>query len=321
METPLLSIYCCLVYAEAERALQARIPVGISVACSHDCADEAEQLRNFLTADIVFGNPPLKWLEQADRLRWLQLESVGIDPYRNGADSLWSKRVVVTNLKAFFGPPVAETLVAGVLSLNRGLSQLADCKREVRWAHKEIRSSLRLLHGSSAIVLGAGSIGLHVKRILDGFGVSTAVYARTASIATLTSLEALDKTLPQVDVVFSCLPDTDETCRLFDDERLRRMRVGAVFVNGGRGSVVDEDALVGVLTTGHLSGAVLDVTQVEPLPAQHPFWTCPNIILTQHTGGGFVDEISAKVELFVSNLERFIAADSLRNVVELSANY
>jgi len=317
----MITIYTSLSLAESERDLLSRTPHGTKVFCARDYPSESERKRRFLEADVIFGNAPAVWLKDSKRLRWLQLESVGIESYLGEARANWTERIIVTNLKGFFGAPVAETLLAGVLALQRQIPELLTLQARVEWARDQVRPALRMLQGGHAVILGAGSIGLHIQRLLHGFGATTSMYGRTSAHANFHTLTELDAALPFADFVFGCLPDTVETTGLMSQNRLALLKYGAIFANGGRGSLIDECALAKMLATGRLGGAVLDVTVSEPLPVNHPFWNCPRIILTQHTGGGSDREIAAKTDFFLANLDLFQQGLPLINVVDYTAIY
>ncbi len=135
------------------------------------------------------------------------------------------------------------------------------------------------------------------------------------------AIEALDRAIASADVVVGAAPDTPETRDVFNRRRIGLIRPDAILVNVGRGSLVDEEALAVALHAGRIGGAVLDVTREEPLSPDHALWSCPNLILTQHTGGGTADEIDRKIEWFAENLARYRRGEPLRGVVDLSRGY
>lgn len=310
-----MKIFATLALAESELDLQKQTPAGCSLVCSRSLPDPESRHREFLAADICFGNPPVEWLEQATRLRWLQLESVGSEAYLAAPAADWKQRIKLTNLSGFFGQPVAETLVAGVLALRRGLPALCHAQQRAQWRREQVRPQLRLMQGSQAIILGAGSIGSALGRILAGFDVRCTYFARTSRQAGLHTPAELDARLPAADFVFGCLPDNPASRGLLNRDRLARFKPGAILANGGRGSLIDEPAVLEALDHGPLGGAVLDVTQVEPLPPHHPFWSHPRVLLTQHTAGGFEHEVRGKTDFFLENLLRLQRGEPLLNPV------
>lgn len=315
-----LTIYVEMMLPESEADLAARIPPGTHAIFSRDLAPEERKPR-FLEARAAYGMIRPDWLRESRNLEWLQLESAGIDGYAGLAQEAWTGRVTVTNMKGFFAVPVAETLVAGVLTLYRGIDRLIALQARRVWKRNEVRAGLRVLQGADALILGAGSIGLHTRRLLQGFGCATRVYARTAPEADLRTPAQLDECLPRMDLVIGCLPDTLATQDLFNRQRLTLLKPSAILANGGRGSLIDETALVEMLQAGRLGGAVLDVTRNEPLPADDPLWDCPRVLLTQHSSGGSADEVPGKNGFFLDNLGRYLRGESLVNVVDLSKEY
>lgn len=313
-----MTVYVHFLLPEASKqALRAGLHSDETVAFGRDLP-EAGRFAAFQEADVVFGNVPPEWLAQSARLRFVQLYSAGFDEY---LPLDWAEApldgVTVANLRGFFGQPVAETAVAGLLSLFRKIDQLAVLQSRAEWVGAKIRPTMRLLHRQRALVLGAGAIGQQIQKILEGFDCEVTTISRRQS-PTLADLDAL---LPSADVVLSALPDTPETSQIFNAERLARMKPGAVLVNVGRGSAVDEPALLDALRAQHLAGAVLDVTAEEPLPADHPLWQLPNVLLTQHTAGGYADEQADKVPIFLQNLRRFRAGEAVENRVDFGRGY
>ena len=264
---------------------------------------------------VVFGNPDADRISGNPNLRWLQLESVGFGEYAGLDWSRGDERVTVTNLAGFFAEPVAESALAGILAHYRGIADLVRFQSGGRWVGDSVRSSLRVLRGARVVFVGYGAINARLAEMLAPFGCAITPIARS------TGTDALDTALATADIVVCTAPATTATAGLFDAGRLGRLPPGALFCNFGRGSIVDDDALADALHAGALAGAVIDVTRDEPLPASHRFWTCPNLILTQHSGGGTSDELDRKIDVFLANLERFRAAKPLDGVVDFTRGY
>lgn len=264
---------------------------------------------------IVFGNPDASVVAGNPNLRWMQLESVGFGEY-TGLD--WARAkgpAIVTNLAGFFADPVAETALAGILTLYRGMDSLVRLQSEKRWVGDPLRTTLRSLRGASVVLVGYGAINRRLAELLAPFDCAITPVTRGSSVA------VLDEALAAADLVVCTAPATAETSGLFDAARLARLPGRAIFCNFGRGSILDEDALADALAAGQLAGAVIDVTRQEPLPPEHRFWTAPNLILTQHSGGGTADELDRKIDVFLANLARFRAGAPLEGVVDFSRGY
>lgn len=270
---------------------------------------------DFGRCEVAFGNVPAGWLAQGPALRWVQLESVGFGEYRGLDWSTLGRAVTLTNIAGLFAEPVAETALAGILALYRGLDRLVRLQSAGSWEGDPMRRSLRTLAGARVVLFGRGAINRRLAELLRPFGCAVEDFGRGWAA------ERLDRALSAADVVVSAVPETDDTLGVFDAARLSLLKPTALFVNLGRGSVVAEAALAERLRDGRLAGAVLDVTAQEPLPPSHELWRCPNLILTQHTGGGTEDEIDRKIEIFADNLTRYRAGAPLVGVVDFEKGY
>ena len=269
----------------------------------------------FGRCEIAFGNLPPDWLAASGALRWVQLESVGFGEY---ADLDWGnlgKRLTLTNLAGFFSEPVAESGLAGILALYRGIDRLVRLQQKADWQGDALRPSLRTLRGAKVVLFGFGAINRRLAELLAPFHCSVIPFGSDWAA------EDLDAALAEADVVISSAPDTPTSRGVFGRGRLARLHRGAIFANFGRGSAVDEEALADALESGRLGGAVLDVTLSEPLPRDHRFWSCPNTIVTQHSGGGTADEIDRKIDFFAANLLRFRKGEALAGAVDFSRGY
>lgn len=276
---------------------------------------EREQAEAFRRADIIFGNPPVAWWQTIpENLKFWQLDSVGFEYYVGLMPG-----VPVCNVGDLFARPCAETMIAGILALYRHIDQFIQLRNERRWIGYPIRFTMSLLRDKSVVILGAGAISQTICQLLQGFGCQIQTLARTNPLAELHSVEELKAVLPTTDIIINCLPGTAKG--FFNQELISAMKPGGVFANVGRGSTVDEVALIDALKRGNLSGAILDVTTIEPLPDNHPFWGMPQVILTQHTGGGHIHEDDDKIDLFTENLRRFMAGESLTNQIDLNRGY
>ncbi len=293
--------------------LREQLPADTRLLFRDELAD-TEQPDALSQADVLFGNPRPDALAGPRQLRWWQLDSAGFDAFAH-----LNLSFPVTNMGDLFAWPCAETMVAGVLALYRHLPELTLLQAEKRWVGVPIRPTLQLLRGQRVVILGAGAIGQAVAQMLRGFECQIQFLARTDPQATLHTPDDLRAVLPGTDLVINCLPGT--LTNFFDKSLIAAMKPGSVFANVGRGSTVDEPALIEALQTGHLGGAVLDVTATEPLPTDNPLWTLPNVVLTQHTGGGQPGEEQGKIDRFLANWHRFLANEPLLDQVTLGRGY
>lgn len=310
-------IYC---HALLDSALRDKLTETLSqhaINYRTESTSDEEARAYFAQADYILGNPPGDWFNtQPENLKFWQLDSAGFDQY---SSIPLREDVKVANMGDWFARPCAETIVGGVLALYRGVDTLTLLKQKSEWVGSKLRTDLKLLYMQNTIVLGAGTIGQAVNAILKGLGCTTHMMARTSPDADLHSREELLDVLPDADLVINTLPGT--ATHFADAEFFSKMKRGSVYASVGRGSTTDENALLEVLNSGQLDGAVLDVTETEPLPADSPLWDLPNVILTQHTGGGHRNEHMGKVDLFLNNILAFENGGSPANEVNLLKGY
>lgn len=305
---------------EMQKNRLTRARPGASVVFTEALPDAAARQAAVARAEVVFGNVPAAWLAAAPKLRWVQLDSAGVDAYLKVNDGR-ATPLALTHLHGFFDWACSECALAGLLGFYRQLPRLLVAQPEKRWIKNEVEPSIGKLHGARVVILGAGGIAQCLGRLLEAFDCSVTYFARRSPLAKLRSLSELDAALSATDVLVSTLPHTPETVNLIDAARLARLPSHAVLVNVGRGSTVDEEALLAALEAGRLAGAVLDVTRIEPLPVESPLWRHPQVVLTQHTGGRFPGEAAAKVDVFLENLGRFERGEALRNRVDPARGY
>ena len=243
--------------------------------------------------------------EALPRLRLVQLLSAGAEQFAGRLP----EGVVLCNARGAHTPATAEWAVAAMLAAQRGLPSFALEQAAGRWSTTVHRS----LIGARVLVVGAGDIGRRIGRMLTGFDVELTYVARTPRDEIRSSAE-LPELLPSADVVVIILPVTAETTGLVDAAFLAAMKDGALLVNAARGVVVDTDALLAELQSGRLRAA-LDVTDPEPLPAAHPLWSAPGLLLTPHVAGVVPEALERAAGALCDQLGRVLAGGPLVNVV------
>ena len=267
-----------------------------------------------------FDRPTLRDLvPRAPKLRWIQSISAGVEDLASPVLAVHG--VVLTNAAGVYDPGLAESVLGFLLAFSARI--LEDTRLEAgAWPHE----GTRLLRGTTALVVGAGSIGSEVGRLLAAAGLRVRGVARTprpadAIFESIVGVEELRAELARADHVVDVLPITDATRGVFDAEAFAAMQPHAVFVNIGRGSTIDEPALIEALDRGRLAGAALDVFSIEPLPLDSPLWRMPNVLVSPHRAGDHERWADDVVALFVDNLKRFVAGEPLRNVVDVELGY
>ena len=277
------------------------------------------QLEEF---DALMGYFPPELLPGLPRLRWLQVPSAGVDYLLSAFDP---ERTLLTNSSGAFGIVIGEYLMAGLLMLFRKMPAYLKNQREHLWRSEGTSQSV---YGSLVTVVGLGDIGGSFAKRMRMLGarvrgVKRGTSQKPETLEALYTVHHLAEAVEGADAVAVCLPATRETTDLLSEEIIRHMKPGAVLLNAGRGTTVDEAALIRALQEGRLGGAVLDVTAVEPLPADSPLWDMENVILTPHISGSNTDPVcvNATFEIFRDNLERFLTGKPLNNLVDIKVGY
>ncbi|SHL16888.1 D-2-hydroxyacid dehydrogenase [Hymenobacter psychrotolerans] len=299
----------------ARQLLRHQLPAEVQPVFRQELPSHNQQAA-FQQADLVLGNPPADWFAAGPPpgLRFWQIDSAGIERYQH-----LDVGFPVANVGDYFAWPCAETIVAGILGWYRHIPELAVLQSRREWVGAPIRSRVGLLRDKRVIILGSGAIGQAVAEQLAGFRCDIRFLARTDPKAQLHSREELLAALPETDVAVNCLPGSAE--KFFSAELVQAMPTHSLYASIGRGNTTDEPALIAALQAGRLAGAVLDVTAQEPLPAEHPFWQMPNVLLTQHSGGGQPREDEGKVEILLRNLRHLLQQEPLENLVTLKKGY
>ena len=258
----------------------------------------------------------IETLEQYPQIGWVQLPFAGIDAYAKRLVPHAQRGVIFTSAKGAYSQPVAEHALMMTLAIQRLVVQRA---RATEWGKNGGLS----LYGNNVVVVGAGGIALTYIDQIAPFGCTVTVVRRSAGEVpgadrTITFAE-LDEVLPDADVVMLAAPNTDETRHMINAERLRAMKSTAVLVNVGRGPLVDNDALAAALDAGEIYGAGLDVTDPEPLPAEHPLWQNDRCLITPHTADTpeqvaplFAERVRLNVAAFLRTGEFVGIADPVR---------
>ena len=270
---------------------------------------------NFLKCEIVFGNIPPDWIRQSSKIRWLQLESTGFAEYSNVKKNFLNKNVIITNLKSFFAHQVAQTVMAGIFSFYRGLDSFTLLKKRKKWIGDPIRAKLEILNDKNILFFGKGSINQEIAKYIKIFN------CKYSFIDSNSKKNFSIKKVKKAEIVICALPGTTKTKMLFNKKMINSLSKQTILINVGRGNLINEKYLIKKLKNNDLKGAVLDVTAEEPLRKNNPLWSCPNLILTQHTGGGYKDEMIDKVNFFLNNFQRYKKKSKVLNKINPTKGY
>ena len=312
----------------------ARYPAdhGGDPAFRRDRAGEARWRAMLDRAEVLFGVPGdsvdalAEVVTSAPRIRWLHATSAGAGEWVRRANLAPEdlERVAITTSSGVHAVPLAEFAILGLLAIAKELPRLVTDQRAKVWP--EVRQPLRELHGQTLFLLGLGAIGREVARLGKALGMRTVGFRRTQGpppewVDEVHGPERLPDLAGEADAVVVSLPLTEQTAGLVDRATIERLPPDCIFVNVGRGGVVDEPALIDALRERRIGGAVLDVFAEEPLPPDSPLWTLPNVLVTPHAAALSPRENERIVELFVANLRRLLDGDPLTNVIEPGVGY
>lgn len=289
-----------------------------------DCSEEA-LLAQLQDAEIVIGQPPMKYIQDraniCPELKFIQMTWAGTDIYTRSSDPFPKDSILLANASGTFGMIMSQFVVGMTLSLMLNFKAYHAQQDQKFW---ERRGPIESLDHAKVLIYGAGDIGSAIAKRLQGFDAYTVGVCRnTAKVRPyfdeLCTLEEAEKFLPEVDVVVGCIPNSEETCGYLNEKRLRSMKQGAVLVNVGRGNFIDCMALNDVLQEGLLWGAALDVTNPEPLPADHPLWENPRCMITPHASGATFGHLEATedmlCEIICDNIQKYCNGETIRNKI------
>jgi phosphoglycerate dehydrogenase-like enzyme len=275
--------------------------------------------RELFECDVFCGHPkvPVDWdgVVQNGRLKWIQSSAAGLDHLL--VASVVNSPIIVTSASGVLSDQVAEHTVALVTGLLRGLPTFFRAQQKKEY----IRRPTRDLHHCTVGIVGFGGVGRRVAELLAPFKtriLATDLFPvdKPLHVSELWPADRLDDLLAAVDVLVLCVPLTDQTRRMINAQTLAKLKPGAVLANMARGKLVVENDLAVALESGHLFGAVLDVAAEEPLPPESKLWDMRNVIITPHVAGQSQWRIDNMTDFFCENLRRYLAGQSLMNLVD-----
>jgi phosphoglycerate dehydrogenase-like enzyme len=282
-------------------------------------------------ADVYIGFCRRGIAEAGTDLRWIHSPPAGAGACMS-LPQVADGRTLLTNGQRIFAPQIADHAMGLLLVMTRRLARYQEQQRRGEWSHPTASPVVALdsayweLEGKAMLVLGLGGIGTEVARRAAAFGMRVRG-TRNSSREGPDFVEYVglsDETIPLAswaDVVVNALPLTSDTRGIVSEEFLRAMKPTAYLINVGRGETVDTDAMIRALEEGRLAGAGLDVTDPEPLPAGHPLWTAPNLVLTPHVAAASDQLATRSLLLAQENLRRYVAGEGMLSVVDPRRGY
>lgn len=289
-------------------------------------ADSVEAVGEALPgAEVVLAWRPRSALlepvwDRADELEWIQSSSAGVEDLLFPA--LVDSHVILTNARGVFDGGMAEYVLGLILMFSKGFPGMLERQRRRVWDPRDSEPAA----GKRVLVVGVGSIGHAIGRTCSAVGMTVRGVGSEPRpgdevFGRVIGPDGLAEACRWADYVVDVLPATAGTRHLFDDEVFGAMRPSTRFVNVGRGSTVDQSALVRAIREERLAGAALDVFEEEPLPEDSPLWELPNVIVSPHASGGAAGSREQLVELFVENLQRYLTGRPMKNVVDKERGY
>lgn len=303
-------------HPEHELRLKSACPEGHFLFLQDKMPDE----RMLESADVIIGTVPVEKLMQCRNLKLMQLSMAGSDAFAGKLPY----GAMLSNASGAYGLAISEHMLGMLFMLMKKLYLYRDNQMQSLWRDEgEVFS----IEGARVLTVGLGDIGGEFAKrckLLGAYniGIRRSIREKPEYMDEMHSLDEIDRLLPMSDIVALALPNGEASKGLMNEDRLSKMRHGAILLNVGRGSAVDTNALVKVLNDGHIL-AGLDVTDPEPLPKEHPLWQCPGVVITPHISGYYhlrkthdlIIEIAAK------NIENLISGRPIMNLVDSDTRY
>ncbi len=293
-----------------------------AAAPGHEIVDAGQEriATEILSADIFCGHAkvPVPWPEvvKQGRLKWIQSSAAGLDHCLT-PDVIADPNIVVASASGLFADQVAEQTLALLLGLLRGMPTFFRAQQKKEF----IRRPTRDLHHATVGIVGLGGNGRRLAQILKPFRtriIATDYFPvdKPPEVDALWPKEELPRLLAASDIVILCVPLNSQTAGMIAARELSAMKPSAILINVARGPIVVEKDLVAALQSGHLAGAGLDVTEIEPLPVESPLWELPQVMISPHVGAQAKRRVDDSTDLICDNLRRYFAGQPLRNVVD-----
>jgi phosphoglycerate dehydrogenase-like enzyme len=287
---------------------------------------EPAEVESFLDRiEIGMGDIPFALIPRMSCFRWWQLWSAGADVLQY-FPALKELPFQMTTTSGIHGQQIAEHLFSMLLGWNRCIPQAIAAQRRHEWLFVKDKQ-LAVLNGKTMLIAGYGAIGKVIARIAVSFGLKViGLRSRPAACGDVNGVLTVPVTelrnfLPQADYVVNILPSTPDTLHFFDAGQFNVMKNSALYINLGRGVTTNEAALINALREKRITGALLDVAETEPLPADSPLWDMDNVIITGHYAGCHPDYSRMAMSAALENLERYKRGEPLKNLVDKSMGY
>lgn len=276
------------------------------------------------SCEVVFGMLKRKLINNAKKLKWLQASFAGVDKYVD-IENLKNGNIILTNSSGAFGVTISEHMIAVLLMLMRRMPEYHEQQKEKEW---KLVGDIKSIMNSVITVIGFGDIGENFAKRAKAMGATVRGVRRNADKKSefadkMYSIENLLEAIEGADVIALCLPETDKTKHVINAEVIDKMKNDAILINVGRGTAIDEAALIEALKANKLGGVALDVFESEPLTPDSPLWSFKNTIITPHVSGNTSLPLTCDmlVDIFCDNLVKYANNEKLNNLIDCRIGY
>ncbi len=272
--------------------------------------------------EILHGNPERSILKKMPNLKWHNLGSAGSESYCD-KELYENAEIILTNSSGVFGKPISEYVIGMFIALSRNMHYYRDNMQAGTWERRKLAADI---DGSTVGVIGLGDIGSNVAQKAHALGarvlaVKNSISEKPNYVDELYTAKGLDNVLSQSDFISLSLPSTSETKHFITRRHFDLMKKNAIIVNVGRGSAIDQDALLDALREEKIFAAGLDVTTPEPLPSDHPLWKEKRCLITPHNSADSHGNSKRTLDIFTDNLSRYMNGERLGNIVNMERGY
>ncbi len=291
-----------------------------------NATSESDAIAKAADVDAIIGRCSNSLVNAAPRATWVQVTSAGVERCM-ATERIINGDVILSNMQKMSSPVIAEHVIAMTLALARNLPQLINVMESGQWAKGRGQATVGMqsVGGKTMLVVGLGGIGTEVARRAAALDMRVLGTRRSSHegpdfVEYVGLSDEMYELAAEADFIVNALPITPETTDIYDARFFAAVKPGAHFINVGRGKSVVTDELVAALRSGQIAGAGLDVTDPEPLPAEHPLWQMNNVIITPHVAGNGSNR-NRHMLVLRENLRRFVAGEALLNVVDPELGY
>ena len=285
-----------------------------------------EELQEVVDAEVQFGVISREAFDAAKKLRWFHFIGMGFDNYKNNMPEMFDGEFIFTRAPGTHVIPMAEHTFAMILAYAHRIPDFIAEQKDHLWNTADFMDKIIELAGTTMGIISMGGIGKGIAQRAPGFEMD--VYAVDSypmspppGVKEVWGMDRLDDLLAQSDWLVVTTPYTKESHHLLDRQRIERMKPGAFIAIMSRGGVVDEEALIDALQSGHVAGAGIDAFAQEPLSADSPLWDLPNVIITPHISAHSPQLWQRRGQIFKDNLKRYLTGEPLMHVCDINTEF